>query len=457
MLLMREIRREHRQLIPLLLSIHLGLLLTVLVQHQIRTWQANRLVSPYAWHNALNIIWATALMTPCIQRRQHDAWYDVWYVIFTILQVPLLFGWDIPSVVRNSNASLYRYWLPAAALVSRVSLIMPCNLLYLAILAWRMIDIGNDGWDVAAVWAQTCMYVVVQILAALGLRVYLRNKVELWLHTNSMESQLNATSSLLRLTCDAVIQLDAQLCIAEHSRELVALLLQNGGSGDGGGGESSGSTSVFFNLEGSRLSKFVMAAEAENTEKQLNDFRCTAAESSHGKTDIMRAHAFHTRLAAGSFTEINAEVLQVMYTDPRGELCHLVGLRDLSESRPYVKAPVTHVSKKHRKSTKEEGPPPSVESSESGSLEPSAISHRALFLDVDVEGKAIHASSTQLRDLAGAPMSRVFPIPHTMQLLERVHFEGKLRMSRGEPPTSRASWIQVVNNCRWEVLHGPNP
>lgn len=53
----------------------------------------------------------------------------------------------------------------------------------------------------------------------------LQQKAELELERGKVASQLTAASSLLRLTCDAVIELDNDLCLMEDSPELAYMLM----------------------------------------------------------------------------------------------------------------------------------------------------------------------------------------------------------------------------------------
>jgi len=46
-------------------------------------------------------------------------------------------------------------------------------------------------------------------------------------HCDSVAEELSAAGSLLRVTCDAVIELDPKLCLTNHSPELSAMLLRD--------------------------------------------------------------------------------------------------------------------------------------------------------------------------------------------------------------------------------------
>ncbi len=56
----------------------------------------------------------------------------------------------------------------------------------------------------------------------------LQEKAELELERGNVASQLSAASSLLRLTCDAVIELDNDLRLTEDSPELAYMLMTLG-------------------------------------------------------------------------------------------------------------------------------------------------------------------------------------------------------------------------------------
>lgn len=53
----------------------------------------------------------------------------------------------------------------------------------------------------------------------------LQFKAELRVESGNVATQLSAASSLLRLTCDAVIELDNELRLIEDSPELACMLL----------------------------------------------------------------------------------------------------------------------------------------------------------------------------------------------------------------------------------------
>ena len=53
------------------------------------------------------------------------------------------------------------------------------------------------------------------------------------LRENHVSSQLDAASGLLQLTCDAVMELDDDLRLREHSSKLAAMLLRSGSSTQG--------------------------------------------------------------------------------------------------------------------------------------------------------------------------------------------------------------------------------
>ena len=75
-----------------------------------------------------------------------------------------------------------------------------------------------------------CLHMLVLVVFAAALRDYLTGRVELEIQNCNAVTQLNAASSLLQLTCDAVVELDADLCLTKHSQELAAMLLRDPGA-----------------------------------------------------------------------------------------------------------------------------------------------------------------------------------------------------------------------------------
>ena len=67
---------------------------------------------------------------------------------------------------------------------------------------------------------------VVTVLAAYCLQAILQYRTRRKLRYKKMASDLDAASYLLHLTCDAVVELDADLRMTEHTPALAAMLLR---------------------------------------------------------------------------------------------------------------------------------------------------------------------------------------------------------------------------------------
>ncbi|CAE7686624.1 DBP2, partial [Symbiodinium sp. CCMP2456] len=91
----------------------------------------------------------------------------------------------------------------------------------------------EDGWGEGLVpmAANVARNELLSCVGVLGFAVVLRKmiwlKVELRLDRGNMEAQLSAASSLLRLTCDAVLELDQELRLKSHCPALAAMLLRD--------------------------------------------------------------------------------------------------------------------------------------------------------------------------------------------------------------------------------------
>ncbi|OLQ14650.1 hypothetical protein AK812_SmicGene1193 [Symbiodinium microadriaticum] len=216
-----------------------------------------------------------------------------------------------------------------------------------------------------------------------------------------------AASALLQLTCDAVVELDEELRLTEHSNELAAMLLRDSVAGGRGG-----------TLKGTLFTDLMPPMDAPPAIAKLSMFR-SSGSSSQPPAQTVRAHAFHTRLVDSWSTKLRTEVLQ--------------------DSKPFaVSRGATGDGEEAEELASVDSFPISPSSRHSEQWLPQSLYGRGmLFLDVDVERLCIHAASAPLMDLVGSAPSQVFPAPHTVQLLERIHSEGRLLLERGEQPPSK--------------------
>ena len=153
------------------------------------------------------------------------------------------------------------------------------------------------------VYVYVCMYICIK-------RERERSNPEV--HTGNLSSELTAASSLLRLTCDAVVELDSELRLTAHSPELSAMLLH----------DRAGAS-----LDGKCITEFMQPIDAVRAIELLGT---SSNESGLAKAEIT-AHAFHTRLVDSCSSRLCAEVFQVKYTKCDGRCYHLLGFRDFTD------------------------------------------------------------------------------------------------------------------------------
>ena len=272
-------------------------------------------------------------------------------------------------------------------------------------------------------------------------KLMVKRKVELSVDGSNLAKQLSAASSLLKLTCDAVIELDDNLRLTEHSPELSALLLHRPG----------------FSTKEKRLTDFMKPDDATRATQILCD-----GPSSY-ETQIS-AHAFHTRLVDSCSSKLCAEVFQVKYTKHDGKEYSLLGLRDFTDIKPLsggnaldafdstvsTELPLSPLmtatdttlanasSCDDRDDRDLKADDASSVSAASSSEESLKVRPRTVYMDVDTEGMLIHAASSPVMALSGSSLADVFPSPHTRLLLEQLRREADLFRSRGEEPPGRA-------------------
>ena len=140
-----------------------------------------------------------------------------------------------------------------------------------------------------------------------------RQRVESQLALDATKEELSAASSLLTLTCDAVMELDSKQCLTQHSPELAAMLLidRPGAS-----------------LKGRSLLEFMPPDEA----LRGADYLSRVIQSESEEDSRLLTHAFHSRLLDSASSKVCVEIFQVRLS---GGLEHsLVGLRDITDSKP---------------------------------------------------------------------------------------------------------------------------
>ncbi|CAJ1327191.1 unnamed protein product, partial [Effrenium voratum] len=160
------------------------------------------------------------------------------------------------------------------------------------------------GHTHAVVAAEVVLFPAIFALVSVVHKMF-QKKVEARIRESDATSQLDAASALLRLTCDAVIELDSELRLMDHCPRLAGLLLRGA------------------SLQGVRFTDLISRAEAARAEDLLGN--------AHIDSTCSFANAFHTHLVDSCASKFRTEVFQVKYQMSNNEVRHLIGLRDFTD------------------------------------------------------------------------------------------------------------------------------
>jgi len=373
-----------------------------------------------------------ALFQVC-PRLNHGKSLNLQYLLHSV------FGLLYLSPVHVGPEYFQRFSLLVATFLRAPSVLFPTNIcmvvmvnglyMLLTLLRTRF----EDGWGEGLVptAANVARNELLSFLGVLGFAVVLRKmiwlKVELRLDRGNMEAQLSAASSLLRLTCDAVLELDQELRLKSHCPALAAMLLR----------DRPGAS-----LEGTRFTDLMQKADAiRATELLLGQSQ--ASEGSTSPREDISAHAFHTRLVDSCSSKVCTEVFQVKYARMDGTVCHLLGLRDFTDIRPLAGGSARDSQEEDKDADAMDisyqsivlSPRSSAELSDFAMPEEDLAEFQAaskMFMDIDMGGLLVHAASSTIAHLAGNALADVFPSVHTTQLLQRLCMEAELLYGRGE-------------------------
>lgn len=238
---------------------------------------------------------------------------------------------------------------------------------------------------------------------------WIGQRAEMGRENSRMSSDLSAVSMLLRLMSDAVVELDQDLRLLRHSPELSAMLMR----------DRPGSS-----LEGLDFTEFVHSSEATRAWELLKNPSCVLS-AGQGTS----AHAFHTRLVDTFANKVCVEVFHVQVVNSEGEIRHLLGLRDFTDSSSLSgeratdamdtsgpTSPVQSLGLYEVMSSPMRSQALSTSDEEWGTTP----SQRQAFLEVDMEVKVVHSASASVSFLAGSSLTDFFAVPHTVQLLQNI-------------------------------------
>eukprot|EP00438_Fugacium_kawagutii_P029910 Skav232656 [mRNA] locus=scaffold698:51246:54002:+ [translate_table: standard] len=175
-------------------------------------------------------------------------------------------------------------------------------------------------------------------------------------------------SSLMNLTCDAVVELDDSLKLMSPCPKLSTMLLGRGAG-----------------LKGTSFTDFVASSDAERAAEIL------LSTSENNGT----AHAFHTHLVDSCCSKFRTEVFQVKYWMANGKQCHLLGLREFTDLKSLAGNATDAIPDEHR--------------AESGKARSSGTKQRQeAFLVLDMEERVVDGASAPFSQLTGLGLEEVF-------------------------------------------------
>eukprot|EP00434_Breviolum_minutum_P029390 symbB.v1.2.025993.t1/scaffold2562.1/size76343/2 len=401
---------------------------------------------PLCW-TILVVLMELGLLTfnrELINRKTLSFWYGTGVLLCTTALLP---GF-VPKEERLlwSLVVFCFYRLPATALAPRLSLVILSNLgfttvslleLYLDTEMKPNYANGSDRKYVAA-WLEVLL-LILAIGNAFSQRATIIENVKQRISHANTECELAAATSLLHLTCDAVIELGEDLRMTSHSTNLATMLLRN----------HPGST-----LVGTHFTDFLPPAEVERAQELL----CKAAKDSEPQDAV--AQAFHTRMVDSCASQFRTEAFHVRYVAWNGATHHVIGLRDFtdqeslaqgratdaileqtqpqqqigisplrrSSSAPGLSSPssrsnghaLPHQEPLHQSLYQIEGPAPTKFGASTKVPDALAMQQELNFLEIDMNEFVVNAASVALDFLVGSPVKEVFQ-DEGVKLLEQVH------------------------------------
>ncbi|CAE7219594.1 FCPF [Symbiodinium natans] len=381
---------------------------------------------------------------------------DFWYALFTLVTLLYASPWCTP-VARSFDALLLCIFvrLPSSIMATRTLWVVVGNsLVSLLIILRNSIDPGGESelegnsFAISLVIGIEFSSFFLAVVFAAALTGWMWQRAELGRENSKISSDLSAVSMLLRLMSDAVVELDQDLRLQRHSPELSAMLLR----------DRPGSS-----LEGVRFTEFVYGSEAARAAELLQNPACVLS-TGQGTS----AHAFHTRLVDTFTNKVCIEVFHVQVLSSDGEVRHLLGLRDFTDSASLsgeratdamdqsLPSPMSPASldqspvASHLLPEVMEGWPSQTSSSWRPQEEPPR--GRQAFLEVDMEVKVVHSASASVAFLAGSALTDFFTAPHTVQLLQRICDEAQRGLDQeGTLPQKVFNYQDLP--VRWSAGH----
>lgn len=286
----------------------LWLLVCVLAQVSIFRGVSRFMSAQFTWHNVISLAFFSAsFFVPSLLRPSTiDVWYVCVMIIVTSLLAPTITSPAQSVLVVVVSSALVR--IPALLGCTRPWLVLSCEIGLAVVSRMRATDDADNSFesnvDVGA--AQTTLWSLLFVsAAALAVQRSLQNREAQALLISNATTELSAATSLLELTCDAVVELDGDLQLTAPGADIASMLLKDPSS----------------SLQGKCFTEFVATSdEAERAEQLLR-----------GSDKGVYTGAFHTRLVDSCSSKFRTEVFHVSYSRLAGQTRHLLGLRDFTD------------------------------------------------------------------------------------------------------------------------------
>lgn len=281
-----------------------------------------------------------------IPRNLSEAFF--WLVFTSALIATLVSAFPQAMTALNLNAfyigGMLINTVALSSLVTMLEMNVMVSLVTLAI--WRLpsVTFATSPWLVAVMnaviviqniirasleenyitpWANTTVSIYVEMMnfvslttLAFFLHAALKRNMEQQMFAGKASDELKAATELLRLTCDAVFELDENLCFAAHCPALAAMLLR---------------TRPGYSLEGVCFTDLIASPEEAARAAEILNTSLHTGDIEGGEESS--AHAFHTRLTDSCSSTFRTEVFRVRLRELDGRLRHLIGLRDFTDDK----------------------------------------------------------------------------------------------------------------------------
>lgn len=246
--------------------------------------------------------------------------FDVWYSVFMFFTCVAVSPMAInKEALPSMSAAMMVIRLFISCLCYRYRFLVPCNLVYVCTAIFSFVSQSTDCNQIALVTFASC-----ECLAALGLIMVvsnlnstLRDLAQKDVEARTARKEHMAATALLNTMSDAVVELDADLRIKEHSTKLADMLLHGPGR----------------SLAGVKFEQLA----ASDADRQL--FRDHMARAAEAQT---MADAFHLKLCDSLRNRISVETFHVCSTGSGEGAHHLIGVREYGDNNA-IRMPIPPV------------------------------------------------------------------------------------------------------------------